>query len=216
MKSNNPVRTDRRHFIRASTGMLAGLTLLPGPGAAETATPPESIHLIGPLEGYAPQVGTLVSMMRWMQDSLVRVVTGLTGPELDFLTDPKANTIGALLLHLAAVEVVYQDITFYGQKDFSAANQKRWGVAMNLGEAARKQFKGKDLAHYLAELEEVRAKTLAELKKRDDRWLAAVDPAFFNNQPTNNHCKWFHVVEHIGNHRGQISLIKKRLPGARE
>jgi hypothetical protein len=86
---------------------------------------------------------------------------------------------------------------------------------MNLGEAAQKEIKGKNMDYYLAQTKEVRDKTLAELKQRDDKWLAAVDPAFFNKQPTNNYCKWFHVCEHIGNHRGQISWIRNRLPGSR-
>ena len=54
---------------------------------------------------------------------------------------------------------------------------------------------------------------LAEFKKRDDKWFAEVDPSFFGRKPTNNYCKWFHVCEHEANHRGQITLVKKRLPG---
>ena len=56
---------------------------------------------------------------------------------------------------------------------------------------------------------------LAELKKRDDKWFAEIDPSFFGNQPTNNYCKWFHVCEHEANHRGQITMIRKRLPGSK-
>jgi len=44
-------------------------------------------------------------------------------------------------------------------------------------------------------LHEVREKTLAEFRKRDDAWLVAVDKAWFWG-PTNNLCKWFHVCEH--------------------
>jgi len=62
-------------------------------------------------------------------------------------------------------------------------------------------------------LQEVRAKTLAEFKKRDDKWFAEVDPSFFGKKPTNNFCKWFHVCEHEANHRRQITVIRKRLPG---
>jgi len=119
------------------------------------------------------------------------------------------------LSHLAATEVVYQDLTFNNLKDFSDENKKRWGVAMELGDEARKQIKGNKLDYYLNNLKEVREKSLAEFKKRKDSWLAEVDPAFFNNQPTNNYCKWFHVCEHEANHRGQITVIRKRLPGSK-
>lgn len=83
---------------------------------------------------------------------------------------------------------------------------------MNLGDAGRKQIKGNDLNHYLNIIEETRASTLAEFKKRDDKWLMEVDPSFFGGQPTNNYCKWFHVCEHESNHNGQIKWIRGRLP----
>ncbi len=215
MKKADQNHHNRRQFIRTSAGVISGLAFLPEAGMGETLTPPDSIHIIGPIEGYSPQVGTLVTMMTWMQDSLERAAKGLTQTELDYLHDAKSNTIGAMLMHLAATEVVYQDLTFYGEKGFSEANKKKWGVAMSLGEEAQKQIKGNNLDYYLESLKEVREKTLSELKNRDDKWLAAVDPSFFGKQPTNNYCKWFHVAEHIGNHRGQITWIRKRLPGAK-
>ena len=173
----------------------------------------DDINIIHPVEGYSPQIGILVSMLNWIRESVIRNVEGLTQTDLDFLMDPKANTIGALLSHLAATDTIYQDLTFNKLKEFSADNKKRWGVAMELGEEARKQIKGNNLDHYLSNMKEVREKTLAELKKRDDKWFQAVDPAFFDNKPTNNFCKWFHVCEHEANHRGQIALIRKRIPG---
>ncbi len=39
----------------------------------------------------------------------------------------------------------------------------------------------------------------------DGKWLAKVDPLFFGGQPANNYAKWFHVIEHKANHRGQIA-----------
>ncbi|QHT72194.1 DUF664 domain-containing protein [Rhodocytophaga rosea] len=173
------------------------------------------MHIIGPIDGYSPQVGTLVTMMNWMQNSLMSAIKGLSVKELDYLHDAKSNTIGALIMHLAATEVIYQDLTFNSLKDFSPENKKKWGIAMGLGEEAQKQIKGKPLDYYHSQLKEVRDKTLSELKQRDDQWLMTVDPAFFSDQPTNNYCKWFHVAEHIGNHRGQITWVRKRLPGAK-
>jgi hypothetical protein len=214
---NKPQKShiDRRKFIKSAAGFYAGMSLNSPMEKGQIMAPAESIHIIGPIAGYSPQVGTLVTMLVWIQDSLINVTKGLTQQELDFLFDTKANTIGALIMHVAAIEVVYQDMTFYGLKDISESNKKKWNTAMNLGEAAQKQIKGKPLEYYLERVNEVRDKTLSEFKKRDDGWLAKVDPAFFDNQPTNNYCKWFHVVEHIANHRGQITWIRNRLPGAK-
>ncbi len=216
MKITGTSAVNRRHFVKSSAGLIAGLGLFPQLDFANNLQPPADpgINIIGPLEGYSPMLGTFVSMLNWMRESVYRAVKGLKQEELDFLWDAKSNTIGALLSHLAATEVVYQDLTFYKLQDFSDANKKRWNVAMELGDEGRKQIKGNNLDYYLSALKEVREKTLTEFKKRDDKWLAEVDPHFFGNEPTNNYCKWFHVCEHEANHRGQMTMIRKRLPGA--
>lgn len=211
----NAQTINRRKFLRATafTAVGAGtISLLPLTGFAHK-NPGDEINIIGPLEGYSPHIGIMVSMMNWIRASVIRATKDLTQEELDFQLDTKSNSIGALLLHLAATDVIYQDSTFYGVKGFTEANKAKWLVPMRLGEEARKQIKGNTLDYYLTALQEVREKTLAEFRKRDDKWFAEVDPSFFGKQPTNNFCKWFHVCEHEANHRGQITMIKKRLPG---
>jgi len=143
-------------------------------------------------------------------------VKGMSQKDLDFLLDEKANTVGALLMHLAATDRIYQLNTFEGNslKELPAAYKEKWEVAMDLGEPARKSIKGNNLDYYLNLLGETREHTLAELKKRDDTWLLTVDKDW-GWGPTNNYCKWFHVCEHESNHNGQIKLIKGRLPGAK-
>ena len=91
-----------------------------------------------------------------------------------------------------------------------------WDAAMGLGDKGRQFIKGNKLDYYVNILNETRAKTIEEFKKRDDQWLAKVDPHFFQNKPTNNYCKWFHVCEHESNHNGQIKWIKSRMPGAKD
>jgi len=44
----------------------------------------------------------------FMRDQVLHSVKGMSQADLDFLLDNKANAIGALLLHLAAVEKFYQ------------------------------------------------------------------------------------------------------------
>jgi uncharacterized damage-inducible protein DinB len=121
------------------------------------------------------------------------------------------------MLHLAATETYYQLNTFDGKKwgSWPDAVKQQWDPAMGLGEAGRKTIKGHDLNYYLEVLRETRAKSLAEFSKRDDAWLMAVDKDWPWG-PTNNLCKWFHVCEHEAHHTGQIALLRKRLPGAKE
>ncbi len=211
----NPTNIPRRSFLRNTALAAIGtstFSLLPSFSRANSYSD-DNINLIGPIQGYSPHIGILVSMMTWNRASVIRATAGLTQPQLDFLVDDKSNTIGALLLHLAATDVIYQDLTFNKLSDFSDENKKKWSVAMDLGEEGRKQIKGNNLDYYLSALHETREKTLSEFKKRDDAWFAEVDPKFFGDLPTNNFCKWFHVCEHESNHRGQMTVIRKRIPG---
>jgi uncharacterized damage-inducible protein DinB len=177
----------------------------------------EEENVLGPRSGYSPQIGTLVSEMTWMREAVLRPVKGMTPEQLDFLLDNKANRIGALLLHLAATEKLYQLNTFDQigpQELFNNPGFEDWAIAMELGEPARQTIKGHNLDYYLNLLREAREKTLAEFRKRDDSWLMAVDKSWPWG-PTNNLCKWFHVCEHESHHTGQISLLKGRIPGAK-
>ena len=201
----------RRNFFQ--TAAIATLVRAPVVGAAET-----DANVFGPRPGYSPQIGTLVSEMTWMRRAVLGATKGLTQDQLDFLLDGKANRIGALLLHLASTEKLYQLNTFEGiagQALQKSGKFDEWAVAMDLGEPARQAIKGHSLDYYLNRLEEVRAKTLEEFRKRDDAWLMAVDKSW-GWGPTNNLCKWFHVCEHESHHAGQISLLKSRAPGAKE
>src|SRR5688572_4463370 len=218
MKSKAEI--NRRSFLRISGSLACGFTgaaiCLPVVAVgADTRQngPAPGPNIFGPREGYSPHVGTLVSMLNWMRGSVVGPLRGLTMAQLDHLHDAKANSIGALLLHLAAIERLYQIHTFEGKKwgDFDNETKKEWNLPAALGKEARKSIKGHDLAYYLDKLKTVREQTLAELKKRDDAWLMAVDPDF-GWGPTNNYCKWFHVCEHESHHNGQIKWLKTRLP----
>lgn len=85
---------------------------------------------------------------------------------------------------------------------------------MDLGDAGRKTIKGHELKFYIDAMSEVRERSLAEFKKRDDAWLMTVDKDW-GWGPTNNYCKWFHVCEHESHHAGQIDMLLKRVPGAK-
>jgi len=226
----------RRGFLKnvAALGTaIAGMALLPDFAAARPlvvasrlpvfegkepamAFEDKDLSIIGPKEGYSPQIGTLVSEMAFMRWQVLNNVKGLTMEQLDWLMDDKANTIGALLFHLCATDAFYHEHTFKGVAwgKWDDAVQKKFGVAMELGDEGRKTIKGNSLDFYLNLMNETRESTLAEFRKRDDAWLMSVDKTWPWG-PTNNYCKWFHVCEHESNHDGQVKLLKARLPGAK-
>lgn len=212
---------NRRNFIKKSSLLTIGALGTKAVMATPHLQPlhplkgfsqDSEVNIVGPKEGYTPQIGTLVSMLNWMRMVILAPVRGMSVSDLDYLVDEDANSIGAMLMHLAATERFYQIHTFENKNwgDWSKEDSDKWSIASGLGARARKQIQGNTLEYYLEEMTKVRAHTLEELKKRDDKWLLAVD----NNWPwgpTNNYCKWFHVCEHESNHNGQFKFIKSRI-----
>ncbi len=217
--SSSPVAATRRAFLGGSASTLAAALSIPAlTPLSSLADAPVTLDVLGPRPGYSPQVGSFVSMLTWMRDAngVLSATRGLSQADLDVLFDANANSIGALMLHLAATETYYGLHTFDGMKwgGWPDDVKKKWDAAMELGDAGRKTIKGHDRDYYVSILREVRDKTLAQFAKHDDAWLMAVDKDWPWG-PTNNLCKWFHVCEHEAHHTGQIALLRKRLPGAK-
>lgn len=209
---------DRRNFIKKSSFVAlgtGGLLTMPQITLSNSLTSQDDITIIGPKEGFTPQIGTLVSMMNYMRMIILMPVKGMSVEDLDYLHDSKANSIGALLLHLAATERYYQINTFEGKKDWDEEDVLNWEIASGLGDKARETINGDKLEFYLQKLKEVRENSLEEFSKRNDDWLMEVDEDWPWG-PTNNYCKWFHVCEHESNHNGQVKFIKKRLPSSQK
>ena len=209
----------RRSFLKLGVAAAAGASGWGSLTAATTQSAAQSEEsspwISGPKRGFTPEIGTLTSMMAFTRMQVLSAVKGLSVADLDFLLDSKANTVGALLNHLAATEAFYQANSFdgYSWEKMPDAVKQKWEVPMNLGEPARKSIKGNSLDYYLNALHESREHTLAELKKRDDKWLLTMQNE--GDFKANNFAKWFHVAEHESNHDGQIKFLKSRVPGAK-
>ncbi len=211
MKNKKP--GDRRSFIKNASLSAGMLMTMPVKSISENKfITSDNLNEIGPKPGFTPQIGTMVSMMNWMRDTILYPVQGLSIKELDYIHDKDSNSIGGMLLHLAATERFYQLNTFDDRNwgDWPKEDDERFSIAMSLGDRGRKKIQGNSINFYLDTLEEVRAFSLKEFAKRDDEWLLKVDKSW-GWGPTNNYCKWFHVCEHESNHNGQIKYIKKRI-----
>ncbi len=159
-----------------------------------------------PVEGYSPQIGLMVYMLEDLKGRITEQVKDLDQLQTDFMYDEDANSIGALIMHLVSTEAYYQ-IETLSERQWTAEEQERWGIGGSLNEASKKKLKGKPIQYYLGLWDEVREKTLAGLKTKDDAWFASnLDEAF------NYHWVWYHVMEHSANHMGQIGTVKNRLP----
>nr|WP_225446558.1 DinB family protein [Paenibacillus rhizovicinus] len=171
----------------------------------------DDIYLITDMPGYTPQVGRLLSMMNYARHTTLEAVKGLTQEQLDYLLDARSNSIGGLLMHFAAVEYAYQVSTFEDRR-LSDEELAEWGAALELGDAGREKLKNFGLDYYLGKLETVRQRTCDLFRTVDDNWLYEQEEFWYGKQ-ANRYFMWFHVFEDEINHRGQIRLIRNRLPG---
>ena len=64
-------------------------------------------------------------MMNYVRHTTLSAVEGLTVNELDYLSDPESNSIGALLLHIAAAEAGYQAAT-YDKRELNDEEKHEW------------------------------------------------------------------------------------------
>lgn len=173
----------------------------------EGTEPSWSPTRIGEIEGYTPQVGVLITMLDDLKGRVKDRVKNLSTYELDHLHDEEANRIGALVMHLASAEVLYQNMTFENRR-FNEEEEKKWGPALSLGDKGREAFKDKPVSYYLDEYEKVRERTKELFKTVDDEWLMQDIPS----SGMTNYFGWFHVIEHQSSHLGQILFLSKRIP----
>ena len=129
--SNLVLSPGRRNFLRATAALTTGIT---GLTMSDTARSEDTdMFIVGPEEGLYATIGTLVSEMAFMRWQVLNSVKGMSQKDLDFLLDDKANRIGALLLHLAAVEKFYQLNTLDGltETKFQKRGRKNGGCRWN-------------------------------------------------------------------------------------
>jgi len=134
---------------------------------------------------------------------LLRVVEDLTDSEIDYSPDmKKIETIGTLLLHIAAVEWswIFEDI------DGEEMDYEKWKHAFALREEIS-QLTKQGLQFYIDRLIEVRSDVFARLRNLDDSKLhKLVDVGSAEVS-----IEWilFHLLEHEALHIGQISLLSR-------
>jgi len=107
--------SDRRSFIKKSSFIAlgaSGLMTLPQANWANSLTSGDDINIIGPKEGFTPQIGTLVSMMNWMRMIVLLPVQRMSVKDLDYLHDPNANTNRSVVVTLGCYRTVLSNPYF--------------------------------------------------------------------------------------------------------
>ncbi len=81
----------RRKFVQTALLAAAGLNSISAAAKTASALPAGtgSLYMIGPLEGYSPQIGTIVSMLNYNRSTIIGATKDLSVEQLDHLQDAK-------------------------------------------------------------------------------------------------------------------------------
>jgi uncharacterized damage-inducible protein DinB len=161
---------------------------------------------VGPTAGRAPHLEVLTRALTSSRHFLLSAVRDADAAMLAAKPPYGGNTIGQLLVHLAAAERLFQNLTGrgtgFGEDEGDTDRAFRF---------AEDPLAGRGLDAYLAHLAEVRGATLALFAARDDGWLA--EPRTFAGHPSTTHYYWLHLLMDEARHTGQIILLRKYLLG---
>ncbi|MBI1767320.1 MAG: hypothetical protein HYR67_02970 [Bacteroidetes bacterium] len=163
--------------------------------------------IIKPLANYTPQIGNLVSMMQLVRTHSLNIIGNLGVNQLDRLYDNKSNSIGALLMHNAALEAAHQAWLFE-DRDLTRQELEYW-YGFLPGQLGKLRITDHKSGYYIQILNEVRSKTLDYLMKKTDEWLY-FEKIHSGKIKCNNFYLLFHLIEDEINHRGQILWMLKR------
>ncbi|TYR76640.1 DinB family protein [Rossellomorea vietnamensis] len=175
----------------------------------------KELLLIKEKEGFKKDFSVLISMMDYARFTTLADLKDVTQEEIDYRYGGEFNSIAMLLGHLAAIEKVFQKLTFEEMNDEEINNYAdSLEPAVGLGAEAF-TIKGKPVKFYLEELASIRKITKEKFASLDESWLYRETDWWFERKG-NNFFKWFHVFEDEINHRGQIRLIRKLYAKERE
>jgi uncharacterized damage-inducible protein DinB len=161
--------------------------------------------------GLPPRLGLYFAQMEDVRRVTKRYVEGLTVDQLSWYPNERVESIGTLLLHIAAVEFswIQEDIARRPMpEEWIIGFPIRFNIA---------QIRGEPLSYFLEKLDRVREETrqiLAGLTDEDlRRPVVPLDDTGKPDAETYS-IEWilYHLIEHEAHHRGQISQLKRLFP----
>jgi len=167
---------------------------------------------ITPVAGYSLRIGLFLAQMEDIRRVTKQYVEELTAEQLSWHPNPKVESIGTLLLHIAAVEFswILEDI-------FKHPMGQEWEIAFPI-RAGIPQVSGQPVAYFLGKLDTVRSEVrsaLATLTDADQERAIIPQDAGSSAQKTGGYTiRWIlhHLIDHEAHHRGQIAVMKRLSP----
>lgn len=153
----------------------------------------------------SPKIAIYYSQMKEVRKRLIDLIDDLPDVALDYTpNERKVESIGTLLLHIAAVEWlwIFEDV------DKKDSDFEEWKYAFPLSkEVNLPQLKGEKKEFYLNKLEKVRLEIYTRFMDFKDEDLDVI----ITSEGKKYSIEWilFHIIEHESLHNGQISLLKR-------
>ncbi len=154
--------------------------------------------------GYSPKVSSYLAMFENNRERLFHQLKDVTDQMLDYTPNDKTvETIGTLLLHIAATEKDWISVVIDNQEPDNGI----WKYAIATRFDDLKQLKEKGLQFYLDKLNETREKTVNRFRRFTDEELKEV--VTYTSDTFTIEWILFHLINHEAMHLGQISLLNK-------
>jgi uncharacterized damage-inducible protein DinB len=166
---------------------------------------------VAPLTGFSPRIGRYLAMMDDVSARVLSYVDGLSAEQLSWFPDESCESIGTLLLHIAAVER-----SWIGEDICRRPMGEEWLPAFAI-RFELPQISGKELPYFVNILKKTRDETKTDLAKLTDddlsREIAPLEPGEKANAEKRFTIEWilYHVLEHEAHHKGQIALMRRLL-----
>jgi uncharacterized damage-inducible protein DinB len=134
------------------------------------------------------------------------ILTGLAPAALDWLPTPRENSIGTLLYHIGLVELDWLYTDALESQPWPEELQPRFALADRDAQEHLSALRGETLEEHLQRLDLVRHHLLAAFRGMSLREFRRARP-FPRYRVT---AEWVvqHLVQHEGEHRGQIQQLR--------
>jgi uncharacterized damage-inducible protein DinB len=162
------------------------------------------------LPGYDPEIGRWLWALEDTRRDTIKCLDGLTDEDLDALPQGADNRIGALLYHIAMVEVGWLFFqVLEGNKPFPQGFGALFPVDALDEQEQLANLQGASLQDYLKRLEKVRATLMEEFLT-----MSIEDFRRIRHLPEENVTpEWVlhHLIQHEAEHRGHIQTVRHLL-----